>query len=317
MPDWGLGGDGQRFEAHGLNLGATSVDGELTIASATILGGYGAWVTIPVRDITNAITSATTTFDAAGFIYTALSVSGMTEYAVDIGVGPADPPTTIVQRLYVGSYGVANGGGHSAYIPLAVPAGSKLWARICGGLANSGSVGHTITMCGQGWRGAGGLNKCVTYNMTGTVLNGTATNGIRPTTTNYSDPGDVAGVYSNVYLSAGWLGVSNVASPSTTVLQYPISMALFCFVTNTPDATMAAERWYVDIGIGSLTAPTPIIENIIVSVNSADDLYRQPFYGPVPLSLPAGTLVVARCITNIADLTLTHRAVGVALYGFS
>ena len=296
MPDWPISGDGQKFET----LGATTVSTDGTIInSGAGFGIYGSpWVTI-----------GTASIHAESFLYTAFQAAAATEYMIDIGIGATSGTVkTIVQKLYVNTAGATLRGGHTIHVPIGIRSGELIWIRFAANITGVNTVSHVITLIGTGFRPSRSLGTCVTYNVLGTVLDGTAADGI-PTSAFVFDPGAVADVYS------AWTAITTVASPSTTTLVRPISMAMFAFVQGTADATSTSARWTVDIGVGA--GPTPIFESISVVVNSISDHVQQPFFGPVPLSLPAGASVSARVKINTAIGTTTYRRLGVIMYGIS
>lgn len=298
MADWPLSGDGQYRKTYGAVI-ASDTNGTQT-TNGTPAGTYGAWVQL----------TASTDFPAVGFWYGPVTNDALSDYAVDIGIGAASAEKTIVQKLFFNCAGAANVGGSQVYIPIAIPAGSRVSVRISTTLGTVATMTHILTIIGQGFRPSQTLSKCVTYNMPGTVLEGNSTGGI-PSVTNYIDPGGT------VSATKVFVRISDVASPATTTLQYPVSMALFCFTEFIADATQSSSRFLVDIGIGtSIGSPSDIVlSDIVVQQSATSDRYAVPYFGPVPLSLPAGATVQAGALCNIA--TVSRRNIGVIMYAFS
>jgi hypothetical protein len=322
MADWAVSGDGRVTELLGMDAG-TGVTAAQTVTSGAGVGLYSAlWTQVPLRDVTTGVITGTgaTTFDASGFIYTSMGNSaGASQFVIDIGVGPsAGAVTTIVQRLYVNNAGSTNRGGYSVFIPIAIPALTLMWVRIASSSTVAVTMAHTITMIGSGWRGQS-FSKCTTYNMSGTVFDGLATDGISPGALIYCDPGGVASVWSSDPLGTGdgaWRTISQIDAGDTTTLQRSCSMVMFALAPlDATDSTVTA-RWAVDIAIGAGANPTPVFTNIIVQNNATPDRIHQPFIGPVPLSLPSGVQVVARVIISVAAAA-GKREIGVVMYVFA
>jgi hypothetical protein len=92
-------------------------------------------------------------------------------------------------------------------------------------------------------------------------------------------------------------------------------MVMFCLTPLTSDASFSTGRWFLDIAVGAAGLEQIILENLIVQVNASGDRFIQPYIGPLPLSLPAGTRVAARCASTL--IAAGRREFGVIMYGFS
>jgi len=300
MADWPLSGDGQYFKTYGADI--LSTDGKL--ASSSNLGAdlYGAWVELT--------TSAGIDSHASGFIYTAIQSGSGRNYLVDIGIGAPGFQITIVQKLYFNIQNSAHSGGIEVYVPIAIPAGTRVWVRISANNPTTVTLTQTLTTIGLGFRPSCTFSKCVTYNLPGTVLDGESAGGAGAPV-NFADPGTVASG------TKVFVDITNIAGAATT-LAYPISMALFTFVVKTADINTLLNRWYVDIGVGNtIGAPDYIaIPNIPLQGHGNTDRFQQAYFGPVPLSLPAGTKVQAG-VCMAGTFTATRRELGIIMYGLS
>lgn len=296
--DWPINGDGQRTATYAVNILVTN---GIQISSGSAAGTYGSWLPM----------TAASDFDATGFFFSTVAFGAAADYSVDIGVGAAAAEKTIVQKLYFNSTGSANYGGNRVWIPIVIPAGTRISVRCSSSLvATSATMTCILTIVGQGFRPSRSLSSCITYNMPGTLLDGESTSGV-PTSSNYCDS-------SAADLYGPFIDITAIASPATTTLIRPIQAAMFAFVPKTSDASAETARWLVNIAVGATegTVASPyLIEDIVVQNNTADDRFNQPFFGPVPLSLPAG----ARVQANIkpSNSTVGRRELGVILYGFS
>jgi len=300
MADWGLGGDGQRFVTYGALPALTA--GTLAVSDATVVTNYGAWV-----ELTTATGIA---IEASAFLYTAfLSTTASNDYMVDIGVGAPGAVQAIVSKLFFFFSGSNLRGGQQVYIPLGIPAGSRVWVRVLSRVL-SGALTHTITVIGRGFRSPSPLSGCITYNVnSGSAPFVNSTGGSVVALTMLEPGGTVSG-------TELFSVISNSVAPTT--LKAPMSMALFSFSESVVGAAQPTGRWYLDIGIGAV-AGTPdaiVIPNIIVDINATSDRFSQQFYGPVPLSLPAGTTVQGGVCSTLTSGG-SGRTLGVIMYGFS
>ena len=74
-------------------------------------------------------------------------------------------------------------------------------------------------------------------------------------------------------------------------------------------------RWLVDIATGSAGSETVIIADLAVGSHNIGDNVLPAYIGPIPVHIPAGTRIAARCQCDITDAT--DRLMDIALYGIS
>lgn len=321
MPDWGLSGDGQLANTYGLTTATTT---GTSVPTHSNPNRWKDW--IELTNVNGTPLAAGLPFHGTGLIFTAYEANSATDYIVDLGVGATLLTVTpIVSKLYFNFSAAPSKGGQQVYLPLETLAGTRIWARM------ASSVGATTLICSitqttSTFRPARTFTKCVTYNMTTTVLDPPAdTLPADPTScvpVTFVDPGaTVTGVKSFLAVTPGGAAatISSIVSPATSTVQYPISVAIFCFAPGISANTQPTARWYIDIR--RATATSIIVPDLAVAQEANADHIAQPYFGPVPLSIRAGeTIDVGACIsiaTDGATVTATNRRVGVIMYAFS
>lgn len=304
MADWPLSGDGQYFKTYGMILSTSNAVQSSGSGSQAV---PGTWVEVTKI----AGVSTPLEFEAAGFIYTAVANGGASvAQVVDIGIGATFiTVTTIIQGIYLDFGGTSPRGGQQIHFPIGIAAGSKIWVRNVANTTSSVTVTHTITPYGFGFRPSRLLSKCTTYNMDGGVADAEVMF-CQAIAVQYSDPGGAS--------SATKVFTDITIITSAVPLLYPIAAALFCIVPGTSDALEITARWFVDIGIGPVIgSPNAIVlSDIAVQGSNSNDRMSQSYFGPVPLSLPAGTVVQAGCNISVAQ-TVLRRRLGIVMYAFS
>ena len=227
---------------------------------------------------------AATPFDAVGFMLN-ISVNGDNAgYLLDIGVGASTVEVPILNNWCV-SPSRANNVGGSYHIPLRVPKGSRLSARVQSSTASSGLIVSVILM-GGGFGQDPGFGRCTTYGAD-TSLSGGVT----------VDPGGVTHT-KNTWATIG-------ASTNRT------KAVIISLVTNNAAATTFIAR--VDVGVGA--SPVVVIPDLFYRVTAEYDYPCQDKIGPLPLNLPPGTVLKIRAQSNLTDGT--DRLINdVTVYGF-
>ncbi len=238
---------------NGRNLGATGGTGTGTVltagATANVKGSYTQMI---------AATSGDTSFVS---IYLAGSdTSNSTGCGIDIAIGPAGSEKVIVSNLMCsGSYGTTS---TSIALPLSIPAGSRVSARMQSNIASEANF--DVTMCLfdgastmiEGYSGVDALG----YNAA-TSFGTTLTAG---------SPAGILGSYSQI--------------TSATTRDYA---GLFAVFDTNGGNLYNSVRFLIDIAIGASGSEQVIIpENVYFLTNGSI------FY---PIPVPAGTRIAARC----------------------
>lgn len=109
---------------------------------------------------------ASTAFNACGFYLQILpdKVGTVTNYLVDIAFGAASNERDILTDVYVHRSADTDGtcDGFNSYVPIAVPAGTRLSGRVRSNLA-SGVVEVIVSLCAQGFLESRPCSKAISY----------------------------------------------------------------------------------------------------------------------------------------------------------
>ena len=273
MGDWAQV-DGQRFENAGAN---TTTTGGTVITAAGSANTKGSFTEL----------IASTAFHAQGMtiqLYNALVAGVGDDYLVDIGIGAATEEVLISDLHFMALTNSRE--NYLVYVPISVPAGSRLTAR-CQCQTLSATLEVVIILHGGGFLQPNGLNRCTTYGANTADSGGI---GVNPGAVNHTK-----GAYSEVtasttnpikFLIVGFGGQSNAARSNLNEL--------------------------VDISVGAATEEV-LIPNILLGQNTTMDGVFPKYIG-FPCNIPAGTRLAVRSQINDA-IDATDRQFDVILYG--
>lgn len=273
MGDWPQV-DGQRFENAGAN---TTITGGTVITAAGSANTKGSYTEL----------IASTAFHAHGITVNinnpTVSVSG-DDFLIDIGIGAATEEV-LISNLHFGHHANAQI-AHTVYVPISVPAGSRLSAR-CQCETLSATVDVSLVLHGGGFIQPNALNRCTTYGANTADSGGVSV-----------DPGAVnhtKGAYSEV-------------TASTT---NPIKFLIIGFA-NQSNGVRGTLRSLVDIGIGAATEEV-LIPNMLIGLEGTTDSVSPKYIG-YPCNIPAGSRLT--CRSQASDtIDATDRRFDVILYG--
>lgn len=230
---------------------------------------------------------AATSFDYAGFLVQWGLALTTNRFMLDIGVGASTAEQAIVPNLYTADAAVDL--IQSAYFPIMVPAGARLSARAqTSATAGTNQIFCQVLGVAANPRAATPMGRVTAYGLTTGTTSATSL-----------DPGatiNTKGAY--VALSA-----------STTE---DMRWVVIVFGHNAAAAT-GGPTYLVDIAVGAAAAEQVIIANLFVCMNSSGYNFTSPIC--LPVNIPAGTRISARCQCSLN--TATIRLLDVALYGVS
>lgn len=230
---------------------------------------------------------ASSPFDATGFILYVVDNAALTgrSYLIDIAVGAAASEQVIVPNLLVDSAAAAARVLGAVWIPLPIPSGSRISARMQNS-STTGTVAVGVVLM------AGGLYGMPTGGRMSALGADTATsNGVA------IDPGAVAhtkGSYSQL-------------TASTT---HDIR-ALILAVGSNKNTAGTTNKWLVDIAIGAAASEQVLISNLLMIAGT--DHPEPSLFGAIPCVIPVGTRVSVRAQCSITDAT--DRKFAIAAYG--
>ena len=190
---------------------------------------------------------------------------------IDIGIGASGSEVVLVSNIY-GTYDA--GSTHLYYIPLSVPAGTRISAR---------SQSNSNRQAGvQIIPNYGSFYNLPTYGRATTYgENTTDTGGVEV------DPGGT------VHTKGAWVEIT----ASTT---YPIK-GLTIHTGSKFNGTMVAASWLLDLGVGA--AASEVIQIADLSMQSSASETMQPHGGTLSCAIPAGSRIAIRAQSNINNAT--------------
>jgi hypothetical protein len=232
---------------------------------------------------------ASTAHAAKGFLVQLGNASAGVDYSVDIAIGGAGSEIIIVADLLAGS-GTGSIARQGAYfIPIPIPAGTRVSAR-CQATTLSSALRAKVHLLGDLPGGMEPFGKCVRYGFVSATTQGTTI-----------DPGATANT------KGAW---TQLVAATTYAIK-----ALWFDTSNLVQVTRTSADWLLDLGIGGAGAELVIAPNFHIEASTTDDTL---VHGPSPLlpvSIPAGSRLSARCMSSLN--TATVRNLAVAVYGLS
>ena len=273
MSDWPLGGGGP-LEADARDTANSRL---IAVSDGGSDNALGSWVQL----------IAAATYSAEGFyLECGWPTATVVGTLLDIGIGGAGSEEVILQNVSQASK--STGGSHkSEYMPLRIPQGVRVAARMRQNGTQPCTLGMSVTLVAKGFGGERGFGStdsiaAVTGSSRGTSI----------------DPG------STINTKGGW--VELVAASSNAYKHI-----LVCVDPNNNTAATIASS-LIDIGIGGAGSEQVIIPNIF---RATDDF---EIFGPCwfgfPVNIAAGQRIAARAQCSINDAT--DRMLSVCLVGF-
>lgn len=270
-PDWSALGGGARFESTALAATTQTI----SVGGSGVANTKGSYVEL----------LASTSIDAVMlelFLETQNTLSGL----LDLAVGAAASEQVIVSNLLV--TGNARKIGDRVLLPLAVPAGSRIAARIQIIAASADAARVMLKLYGKSFLSSAPLGRMTTYG---------------------DDTSDSGGVSVDPGASANTKGAYSQIVASTT---NEIRM-LWVLFGNAGNTAMADARFAFDIAIGAGGSEQILIPDIYVRVEDDIDAPISFVQGPFECHIPSGTRLAARSQCSITDAT--DRLLDVVLYG--
>lgn len=251
----------QRFDAAGENTGSSEHTFVSAGASANTKGSYQELI-------------GSTPFDVSGFMMHPRRGSMNGDSLLDIAIGGAGSEQVILANMLLYYHSIRF--GHSIYVPLTIPKGTRIAFRLQSTHA-SATIGMVLTLFGGGAIRGSGLQRASTWG-----ANTGDSGGVQV------DPGGTAhtkGSYSEITGSTGhhvdWLLVfrGNQANNADTVGAY-----LF------------------DIAIGAGGSEQVIVPDIPFVTGSGTE-QPAPALWSFPCSIPAGSRIAIRAQSSVTDAT--------------
>lgn len=275
---------GNLFESRGQDL-ATSRGVTVTpSASAHTKGSYAELV-------------AATSYDAVGFWLTvdmAPHSAGGNSYLLTLAIGGAGSEQPIVDNIFFTNV-LASGSGRpvplQVYVPLAVPAGSRIAASIqCETASNTATAKVSVNLVPAGLVMPPGFGRATVY--------GAVTGTTRAVSV---DAGAVA------HTKGAWAEVTAACAAPVRALLL-VAMQLRGATSGTPSSGL------YDIGVGAAASEVVLVPNLPFVVCTTVGMAIKAF-GPFPVSIPVGTRLSVRAQADNTTITTSARSTEVVLIG--
>lgn len=267
---------------------APLVFGSQRLSTVGTSGSTGTSVTSGTTNTKGSYTqiTASTAFACDGLIVQlANDAADQADFLVDIAIGAAASEVVVAANLICGS--TAETPTSSYYLPIAIPAGTRIAARHQSSAATK-VVRVSVMLFSRGATGPALLQKCVTLGATTATTRGTSI-----------DPGG----------SANTKG-SYVQLISATVERY---QAIAVGIGNQAQQTRETATWLLDIAIGAAASEKVIVPDLQLSSAVNRSITPATFF--VPVEIPSGVRVSARCAST--SNTATKRLFDVVVYGIA
>jgi len=272
-----------------IEAGVSGASGGVAVATAGSEATKGSWIQL----------IASTADDAQGFLVTfGFGDTGEVgaEMLVDIGIGANPNEVAIVANLPANmATAVDRNVTSSVYIPLRVPAGTRITARAQSTNADTPTYAAdtilvSVHMVSRTWAGMPGCGECETLGADTTDSAGTAV-----------DPGATPNTKGAVVVFSASLGEDACA-------------ALVGATRSGENRALTTCDWLVDVLVGGAGVEEVVVPNVFFGGSDSGDMISPFVSGPVPCYIPAGSRVTVRASSDLG--ASPDRILDVILYLF-
>jgi hypothetical protein len=257
---WPLHGDGQRFETAGTVAATTSLTDIPENAAANTKGAYAELI-------------ASTAFDAVGFLLNiCFTPANSRSMLLDIAVGAAASETVILADIAF-THGSASFSTHLVYIPLPIPAASRVSARYATTTVATANLMVAVNLVGAGFAGGSPYGKAETWGATAADSGGIQ---VVPGVTN------AKGSYSQIVAASA----------------FDVNAIIVCVGNSAADYALAAQRYLFDVAVGGAGVEQILFTDLLFAADVFEDSPHQQIMGPFPCMIPAGSRVAVRAQTS-------------------
>ncbi len=263
MGDWELA-DGQRIETAGV-VSASSTG--VIITGSGSANTKGSWTEL----------IASTAFDGSALIVNLRTPTAGVDMLVDIGIGASGSEVVLIPNAKAdnGSGGAVR--ASQTIWPIAVPAGSRLSARLQA-TTGSSTCRAQVLLLGQGFAGSTPAARVTDYGINTADSGGVSI-----------DPGGTANTKGSY---------AQIVASTTNPIKY-----LVLGFGNAVNTTRVATGWLVDVAVGAGGSETIVIGDLHVEASASEDTPLPTMFGAFPLSVPTGTRIAVRAACSITDAT--------------
>lgn len=268
MSDWALAAGGNLIEAS--PSGGQSNGPALTAGAANT---KGSWVQL-IASLTHDIELL--------HVHLVGPLTGNARYALDIGIGASGSELVVVPDLV--AYGTV---GWATVIPLRVPGGTRIAARLASTTASS-TARVSLVACAASLLTPVGYQSWTHYGFASA-----STGGVLSTSS------------ATINTKGAWVELTS----STTD---PIEQIYVC-IAGDATASQTASSAAVDIGVGASGSEVALLPDL-VCLPQATSLIGAVL-GPFPVSIPAGSRIAARHSTNTTSAAPSSRFLRLSVIG--
>lgn len=193
-------------------------------------------------------------------------------YFLDLSVGSGN--VVVAENLYFTAR--INFGLHGVFLPLSLPAGEPLYARISAG-TGSKTCYLTAHLVRASFNTSRALSRGVGYGATVASTSGVTV-----------DPGAVANT------KGSWTQI--VASTTNAIRSLIVCVGQGY---DTYPAIYGTQRWLFDVAVGAGGSEVVLLGDLPAACNSTSDTIQQNWYGPFDVSIPAATRIAIRCQSDV------------------
>lgn len=270
MSDWGAVAGGNASESAGQVLTTTA---GTVVAAAVATNTKGNYVQL----------ISATSYAWAGFwVYGWNGPPAFDNILLDVGIGAALAEQVVAgDIMFGGEYGC-----FAAFIPVSIPAGTRVAARIQSSVGGANTVSVALVGVPEAIRTVPPLGRVTSYGVSTTTSTGTSLDG--------GATANTKGAWTQLVLST--------ANP----------MRALSLVVSHSTGTANAARFLVDVAIGPDASAQVILSNVPVTVPAGASILT-PAHGPIPVTIPAGTRLIARVscsVESAADRVLRASVLG-------
>lgn len=284
MADIPLRGDGQDYEGFGIDTANTR---GTAVASSSSVNTKGSYVQL----------IASTAFHASGLIIVVhASAATSKKFLIDFAIGAAASEQVIVADVPYCTAGGHIGGPMLIYLPIPIPAGTRISARCQSGSSSAQTVYLSATTIAHGAHESEPCGDCETLG------SNTADSGATQV-----DPGGTQHTKGSY---------AQITSSTSFHAKY-----LILVVAHDGSGTAADVKWLFDVAIGAAASEQIIIPDLPSRANQEPTTIPNTstlinrVHGPFPVSIPAGTRIAVRCQSDNNTVGDREADVAVILVG--
>lgn len=264
---------GVRFEALGVNTSGGTAG--TTVTADASADTKGSWTSL-----------GTTNFEYAALQINSMRHSVSAQYLIDVAFGSSGNEVPVAGNLSVSNTLKTGDYGQSFLLPIRIPLGKTVRARIA---CSTGGASAVLSLSGMSRNvpGFNGFSQCVpifvSTNSHGTQISGSGS-------------------------------ANSKGSWTTLSASLPYNFDAMMIIIDPVDANRGSGNGLLDIGVGAEGSEYVLIPNLSFTWGSSQDTVEPDRLSPFPVKLKSGTRLSARFQADTT--TAGDDSLGLAVYGF-